>query len=75
MADLTLYHAAPSRSSIALWMLEEIGEPYDVKLLKLSEGEQPQARLSRHQPDGQGAGADPRRNHHHRGRGDLHLPR
>ena len=39
MADLTLYHAAPSRSSIALWMLEEIGEPYDIKLIKLSEGE------------------------------------
>ena len=40
MADLTLYHAAPSRSSIVLWMLEEVGEPYDVKLIKLSEGEQ-----------------------------------
>ena len=39
MTDLTLYHAAPSRSSIALWMLEEIGEPYDVKLLKLSAGD------------------------------------
>src|SRR6185436_17737328 len=39
MADLTLYHAAPSRSSIVLWMLEEVGEPYDVKLLKLSEGD------------------------------------
>ena len=39
MADLTLYHAAPSRSSIVLWMLEEIGEPYDIKLIKLSEGE------------------------------------
>ena len=39
MADLTLYHAAPSRSSIVLWMLEEIGEPYDIKLLKLSEGD------------------------------------
>ena len=39
MADLTLYHAAPSRSSIVLWMLEEIGEPYDIKLLRLSEGE------------------------------------
>ena len=39
MADLTLYHAAPSRSSIVLWMLEEIGEPYDIKLLKLSAGE------------------------------------
>src|SRR3954463_12744351 len=40
MADLTLYHASPSRSSVALWMLEEIGEPYDIKLLKLSEDEQ-----------------------------------
>ena len=40
MADLTLYHASPSRSSIALWMLEEIGAPYDIKLLKLGEGDQ-----------------------------------
>ena len=39
MADLTLYHASPSRSSIVLWMLEEIGEPYDIKLIKLSEGD------------------------------------
>jgi glutathione S-transferase len=39
MPQLTLYHATPSRSSIALWMLEEIGEPYDVKLVKLSEGD------------------------------------
>ena len=40
MADLTLYHAAPSRSSIALWMLEEVGAPYDIHLLRLSEGDQ-----------------------------------
>jgi glutathione S-transferase len=40
MPSLTLYHASPSRSSIVLWMLEEVGEPYDIKLLKLSEGEQ-----------------------------------
>jgi glutathione S-transferase len=39
MAKLTLYHAAPSRSSIVLWMLEELGEPYDVHLLSLSKGE------------------------------------
>jgi glutathione S-transferase len=39
MPSLTLYHASPSRSSIVLWMLEEIGEPYDVKLLKLSAGD------------------------------------
>lgn len=39
MPDLTLYHASPSRSSVALWMLEEVGQPYDIKLLKLSEGD------------------------------------
>lgn len=44
MADLTLYHASPSRSSVTLWMLEEVGEPYDIKLLKLSENQQ-------HSPD------------------------
>src|SRR6185312_7827638 len=39
MAVLTLYHAAPSRSSIVLWMLEEVGERYDNRLLKLSAGD------------------------------------
>ena len=39
MPDLTLYHVAPSRSSITLWMLEEVGAPYEIKLLKMSEGE------------------------------------
>ena len=39
MARLTLYHASPSRSSIVLWMLEELGEPYDIHLLSLSKGE------------------------------------
>ena len=36
MAQLTLYHGAQSRSSVVLWMLEEVGEPYDIKLLNLS---------------------------------------
>lgn len=40
MPQLTLYHATPSRSSIALWILEEIGEPYDIKLLDLAKGDQ-----------------------------------
>jgi glutathione S-transferase len=39
MANLTLYHAIPSRSSIARWMLEEVGEPYDIHLLNLGAGE------------------------------------
>ena len=39
MPKLTLYHAAPSRSSITRWMLEEVGEPYDLHLLNLGKGE------------------------------------
>ncbi|HEX9073721.1 MAG TPA: glutathione S-transferase [Pseudolabrys sp.] len=39
MPKLTLYHASPSRSSVVLWMLEEVGQPYDIKLLKLSAGD------------------------------------
>jgi glutathione S-transferase len=40
LAKLTLYHAAPSRSSIVRWMLEELGEPYDLHVLSLAKGEQ-----------------------------------
>jgi glutathione S-transferase len=40
MPNMTLYHASPSRSSVALWMLEEVGAPYDIKLLNLSKGDQ-----------------------------------
>ena len=39
MPNLTLYHASPSRSSVALWMLEEVGQPYDIKLIRLSAGD------------------------------------
>ncbi len=39
MAKLTLYHMAPSRSAIVHWMLEEIGQPYDLRVLDLSKGE------------------------------------
>ena len=38
MAELTLYHSAPSRSSVVLWMLEEIGEPYGIHLLSMKKG-------------------------------------
>jgi glutathione S-transferase len=40
MADLTLYHATPSRSAVALWMLEEIGQPYDIHQLNLQSSDQ-----------------------------------
>jgi len=39
MAEILLYHAAPSRSSAVLWMLEELGQPYDVHLLNLDKRE------------------------------------
>jgi glutathione S-transferase len=39
MASPTLYHAAPSRSSIAHWMLEEIGQPYELHVLSLKDGD------------------------------------
>jgi glutathione S-transferase len=37
---ITLYHAAPSRSMVARWMLEEVGEPYELHVLNLQKGEQ-----------------------------------
>lgn len=37
---LKLYHATPSRSSVAMWMLEEVGEPYETVLLDLKAGDQ-----------------------------------
>jgi glutathione S-transferase len=40
MPSLTLYHATPSRSSVVQWLLDEIGEPYDVHLLDLKKGDQ-----------------------------------
>ena len=39
MAQITLYHAAPSRSSIVHWMLEELGQPYDLHLVSFKKGE------------------------------------
>jgi glutathione S-transferase len=39
MSDLTLYHAAPSRSSVVRWMLEELGQPYEIHLLNLTRGD------------------------------------
>ena len=37
---LKLYYAAPSRASVAMWMLEELGEPYEIELLSLKNGDQ-----------------------------------
>ena len=58
MAKLTLYHASPSRSSIVRWMLEETRRALRHPRLEPDEGRAAAARLSRGQPDGQGAGAE-----------------
>ena len=43
MADLTLYHSPRSRSGVALWMLEELGQPYDIHLLNMEKGQNREA--------------------------------
>jgi glutathione S-transferase len=40
---LTFYHAPHSRSFTVLWLLEELGVPYDMKLINFKKGEQRQA--------------------------------
>jgi glutathione S-transferase len=39
---ITLYHGAPSRSAIVRWMLEEIGVPYEIRLIDFRKAEQRQ---------------------------------
>lgn len=39
MPKLVLYHAAPSRSSIVHWMLEELGQPYELQMVSFKTGE------------------------------------
>lgn len=38
--DLVLHHWAPSRSTIARWMLEEVGQPYRIVPVDLTKGAQ-----------------------------------
>ena len=45
MPKLTLYHAAPSRSSDRALDAGGAGEPYDIHLLSLKKGENLQARI------------------------------
>lgn len=37
---LKLFHAPQTRSTVVRWMLEEVGEPYDLEVLDLSAGDQ-----------------------------------
>jgi glutathione S-transferase len=43
VTDLTLYHCPKTRGFHALWMLEEIGEPYEVKLVNIRDEIQSEA--------------------------------
>ena len=46
MSDkVILHHAAPSRSSTALFMLEEVGAPYELRVLDLQKDEQRGAKI------------------------------
>ena len=47
MAPTRLYHMPPSRSTRILWMLEEIGEPFDVTIVEREDRRSP-AHLARH---------------------------
>ena len=38
-SDLILYHFSPSRSMTVRWMLEEIGAPYELRVLNYKKGE------------------------------------
>jgi glutathione S-transferase len=49
---LTLYHAAPSRSLTAHWMLEEIGAPYHLHMLDLAKREHKEPAYLRVNPMG-----------------------
>jgi glutathione S-transferase len=52
MAELMFYTAVPSRGAVVRWMLEEVGEPYDVHLLNLKAGEQNQPAYRAINPQG-----------------------
>ena len=60
MGDELVFYTNPmSRGRIARWMLEEVGQPYRTEVLDFGDDEG--ARLSRRQPDGEGAGDPTRR--------------
>lgn len=42
---ITLYHHPFSRAAGALWMLEEVGQPYELRFIDISAGEQKQPEL------------------------------
>ena len=49
---LTLYHSPQSRSIRPRWLLEEIGAPYEVKLIRLEAGDQKSPEYLKLNPNG-----------------------
>jgi glutathione S-transferase len=52
MADITFYTNPMSRGRIVHWLLEELGEPYDMKVLDLEKGEHKKPEFLRINPMG-----------------------
>ena len=57
MSDISIfYHNPQSRGRIIRWMLEEVGAPYEARIIDFKSGAHKSPGLSRRQPDGQAAG-------------------
>ena len=75
MADITFYTNPMSRGRIVHWLLEELGVPYDMKILDFEKGDHKKPDVLEDQPDGQSARDRASRHRRHGGRRDLHLSR
>ncbi len=75
MSDITFYTNPMSRGRIVHWLLEELGVPYDMKILDFEKGDHKKRRVLEDQSDGQGAGDRASRHRRHGERRDLPLSR
>ncbi len=73
MADITFYTNPMSRGRIVHFLLEELGVPYDMKILDFEKGERESAGVPEDQSDGQGARGRASRRRCHGVRSDLRL--
>ncbi len=52
MSDLTLWHSTGTRSTGAVWLLEELGAAYDLKVISVTRGESRSAAFLQVNPSG-----------------------